>query len=239
MATCIWAIGAKGRCKATGSTPTACTARILETGKPGRRVLIALLADACCVAFPIRASSRCLLGARDRAATSTNRAALALEGRYEGGYFHGQRQGSGVYRYAGKGGGVYLGEWLNGQMDGHGMMMYPDGEFYVGTWRRDKKEGLGVCSLPSPAPLGGGAMGEKHTRWGWGGAVRQVYIWGHSAGGASGDRYEGHFLDGLSHGLGRTVFSAGGSHRVRPTPLHFSESPTGSSLILLPRPLSS
>ena len=69
--------------------------------------------------------------------------------RYEGGYFRGQRQGTGVYRYAGKGGGVYLGEWLNGQMDGHGMMLYPDGEMYLGTLRRDKKEGLGV-SLRGP-----------------------------------------------------------------------------------------
>ena len=46
------------------------------------------------------------------------------------------------------------------------------------------------------------------------GAARQVYIWGHSAGAGSGDRYEGQFVDGLSHGLGRTVFSAGGNHKV-------------------------
>ena len=34
MATCIRAIGAKGRCKGTESTPTACTARTPETGNP-------------------------------------------------------------------------------------------------------------------------------------------------------------------------------------------------------------
>jgi hypothetical protein len=210
MATCIRAIGAKGRCKGTESTPTACTACTPETGNPrfqsAHRVLPPFFADAGC--DPVRACFRSARG------SCTNLPGRVLASRYEGGYFRGQRQGSGVYRYAGKGGGVYLGEWLNGQMDGHGMMMYPDGEFYVGTWRRDKKEGLGVRPPSLVCPLCCYAMmwGEDGA-----GAETQVYIWGHSAGAGSGDRYEGKFLDGLSHGLGRTVFSAGGNHRVLPT----------------------
>jgi hypothetical protein len=248
MAICTRVIGAKGGCKGTGSTPTACTVHTRETGKsraahapPTRRLLMVVahmqpvLAHTSCDPFPTRvlptpswarhAPSLLLEGACLCVAVrpSPRCAAVADTGdashRYEGGYFRGQRQGSGVYRYAGKGGGVYLGEWLNGQMDGHGMMMYPDGEFYVGTWRRDKKEGLGV--RPNPHPSSAATRWMRRTRGGLGrwrgaGLAGQVYIWGQSSGGASGDRYEGQFLDGLSHGLGRTLFSAGGSHRVRP-----------------------
>ena len=43
----------------------------------------------------------------------------------------------------------------------------------------------------------------------------QVYIWGPGSGEAKGDRYEGEFRDGMSHGVGRTIFGLGGTHKVR------------------------
>ena len=53
--------------------------------------------------------------------------------RYEGAYHKGIRQGSGVYRYGKNNeGGVYMGEWLQGKMNGCGFMLYPDGEHYIG-----------------------------------------------------------------------------------------------------------
>jgi hypothetical protein len=64
--------------------------------------------------------------------------------RYEGAYFQGMRQGTGVYHYAGANGGVYIGEWLKGRMNGLGLILYPDGEYYIGSWRHDKKDGVGV-----------------------------------------------------------------------------------------------
>lgn len=104
--------------------------------------------------------------------------------RYEGAYHKGIRQGSGVYRY-GKDmeGGVYMGEWLQGKMNGCGFMLYPDGEHYIGDWKADLKHGTGL------------------------------YIWGPGSGDVSGDKYEGQFKDGKACGIGRTVFSDGGWHK--------------------------
>ena len=57
-----------------------------------------------------------------------------LHGRYEGAYHKGVRQGSGIYKYGnGMEGGVYMGEWIQGKMNGQGFMLYPDGEHYIGA----------------------------------------------------------------------------------------------------------
>lgn len=105
--------------------------------------------------------------------------------RYEGSYHANHRNGTGVYTYAGENGGVYLGEWARGAMMGHGMMLYPDGEHYIGKWRNDLKHGLGI------------------------------YVWGSGAGEVAGDKYEGYFQDGHAHGDGRTFFNDGGWHKGR------------------------
>lgn len=111
--------------------------------------------------------------------------------RYEGTYYGGNRQGTGCYVYAGGvdedgkfvPGGVFLGEWLKGRMHGCGILSYTDGEYYVGAWKYDKKEGLGV------------------------------YVWGMGSGSVAGDKFEGHFLHGTCHGCGRTMFNDGGWHK--------------------------
>ena len=111
--------------------------------------------------------------------------------RYEGMYFGGNRQGTGSYFYAGGvdedgkpvPGGVFLGEWLKGRMHGSGILSYSDGEYYVGAWKYDKKEGLGV------------------------------YVWGMGSGDVAGDKYEGHFHNGNCQGCGRTMFNDGGWHK--------------------------
>ena len=54
--------------------------------------------------------------------------------RYEGAYHEGVRQGTGVYKY-GNDGGVYMGEWMQGKMNGKGFLLYSDGEHYVGLYR--------------------------------------------------------------------------------------------------------
>lgn len=109
---------------------------------------------------------------------------------YEGTYFNGLRQGTGVYKYAAKeetgaGAAVYLGEWLRGMMHGNGLLIYADGETYQGQWKLDKKDGFGQ------------------------------YTWGANAGEVAGDRYQGEFVQGFTHGLGKTIFADGGSHRGR------------------------
>ncbi len=67
--------------------------------------------------------------------------------RYEGSYFNGLRQGTGVYKFSPKGnmaGALYMGQWLRGRMYGLGMLVYADGEWYMGAWQNDVKHGLGV-----------------------------------------------------------------------------------------------
>uniref|UniRef100_A0A6U6BSW2 Uncharacterized protein n=4 Tax=Guillardia theta TaxID=55529 RepID=A0A6U6BSW2_GUITH len=78
--------------------------------------------------------------------------------------------------------GVYIGEWLRGQMNGLGILLYVDDEYYIGGWFKDQKHGLGV------------------------------YQWGQSHGAAAGDKYEGYFKLGKAHGNGKTTYQDGGWH---------------------------
>eukprot|EP00960_Hanusia_phi_P038962 753676-Hanusia_phi.AAC.15 len=105
---------------------------------------------------------------------------------YEGTYFAGLRQGIGIYKYAARGdkaGGVYMGEWMRGCMNGKGVLTYEDGEFYIGTWKNDQKDGIGV------------------------------YSWGRQSGENAGDKFEGKFSKGLANGHGRTIFNDGSKHQ--------------------------
>lgn len=110
--------------------------------------------------------------------------------RFFGAYFSGLRQGTGVYHYAGgvpgQLSGIYMGEWVKGLMNGYGILLYTDGESYVGQWKHDKKNGLGT------------------------------YVWGKNAGDFVDDKYEGQFHDGTQNGTGRTVFADGGWHKACP-----------------------
>jgi hypothetical protein len=111
--------------------------------------------------------------------------------RYEGMYFAGNRQGTGSYTYAGgvdedgqmMPGGIFLGDWLKGRMHGKGILAYTDGEYFIGNWKHDKKDGLGT------------------------------YMWGTSSGDVAGDKFEGHFKNGNCDGYGRTLFNDGGWHK--------------------------
>jgi len=126
--------------------------------------------------------------------------------RYEGMYFGGVRQGTGTYFYAGGfddemkpvPGGVYMGEWLKGKMHGKGILSYTDGEYFVGSWKYDKKDGLGV---PAPGPYACTALPHRSSI-AQGRSVldplsdRQVYVWGMGSAEVAGDKYEGAFRDG-------------------------------------------
>jgi hypothetical protein len=38
---------------------------------------------------------------------------------------------------------IYTGEWMNGQKDGFGIQVWPDGTRYEGIWSKDKANGRG------------------------------------------------------------------------------------------------
>lgn len=38
----------------------------------------------------------------------------------------------------------YVGQWKNDQMNGHGIMFYPNGDTYIGEYKKSKKHGVGI-----------------------------------------------------------------------------------------------
>jgi len=57
---------------------------------------------------------------------------------YEGEWKAGQREGHGMYQYAGD---VYEGEWKAGEKEGRGKFRYADGAVYDGEWKAGQMEG--------------------------------------------------------------------------------------------------
>ena len=62
-------------------------------------------------------------------------------GYYEGAFANGEIEGHG-YRVFGLTGATYSGQFHQGEMHGQGILRYPNGEQYEGTWVEGKKEGM-------------------------------------------------------------------------------------------------
>jgi len=73
--------------------------------------------------------------------------AVYPDGRYEGQFNKGVREGRGAATFAN--GNVYDGEWKGNQPDGQGAMVFADGTRYEGGWRGGRFHGEGVLSAPS------------------------------------------------------------------------------------------
>ena len=63
-------------------------------------------------------------------------------GRYEGQFRNGKREGKGIYYY--NDGNRYEGDWKNGIKEGKGIYYYNDGNRYEGYWKNDKFKRNGV-----------------------------------------------------------------------------------------------
>ena len=115
-------------------------------------------------------------------------------GRYEGEYLNGKREGKGIYKYNNgdkyegeykndlkegygtyrfQNGDVYTGEYKNGLFEGKGKYEYVDGDIYEGEYKEDLREGEGV------------------------------YIYN------NGNKYEGQWMRGLKHGKGTFNYEDG------------------------------
>ena len=66
-------------------------------------------------------------------------------GYYEGAFDHGEIEGHG-YRVFGLTGATYSGQFHRGEMHGQGLLQYPSGEQYEGTWAEGRKEGM-ICIM--------------------------------------------------------------------------------------------
>ena len=62
-------------------------------------------------------------------------------GFYEGTFDNGEIEGHG-YRLFGLSGATYSGQFHCGEMHGQGLLWYPSGEQYEGTWVEGRKEGI-------------------------------------------------------------------------------------------------
>lgn len=63
---------------------------------------------------------------------------------YEGNYYHGTKQGKGLYVF--RNGARYDGEYRKDKKGGLGEFIYPDGTKYYGDWKKDLKHGFGTYS---------------------------------------------------------------------------------------------
>ncbi|HJV61072.1 MAG TPA: hypothetical protein VJ743_08985 [Albitalea sp.] len=70
--------------------------------------------------------------------------AIYADGRYEGQFSHGLREGRGSASFAN--GNRYQGEWKANQPDGQGRMDFSDGSHYEGGWRAGRFHGEGVLT---------------------------------------------------------------------------------------------
>ena len=61
-------------------------------------------------------------------------------GYYEGTFAYGEIEGHG-YRVFGLTGATYSGQFHRGEMHGQGILQYPNGEVYEGSWAKGRREG--------------------------------------------------------------------------------------------------
>jgi len=64
------------------------------------------------------------------------------QGRYEGDYRAGKRQGQGQFKYSD--GRVFTGAFSDNKRHGQGTLRYPNGDIYSGSWVQGRKDGPGT-----------------------------------------------------------------------------------------------
>ena len=96
--------------------------------------------------------------------------------------------------------GMYDGDCQNGERDGRGVMMYPDGSSYDGGWSYDKKHGHGVTKYAD----GGTYEGE------W--KYDTIHGYGMYTGTDGGATYEGEWKDDTIHGHGVVTYPNGATY---------------------------
>ncbi|MCB1324918.1 MAG: hypothetical protein H7A21_18175 [Spirochaetales bacterium] len=72
---------------------------------------------------------------------------------YEGDFVDGVLEGQGIMLWAD--GRRYEGEWRNGRQEGQGTMTWPDGRRYEGEWRGGQPHGYGKLTYPDGLTVSG------------------------------------------------------------------------------------
>lgn len=116
------------------------------------------------------------------------------DGQYTGEWSHGTMNGHGLMVYTN--GDAFEGEWVEGKRQGHGILMKKNGSQYEGDWKNDVLSGTGTFVSADGDEFRGSF--ENGAFCGEG-----VYTF------ANGDRYEGSFVNGVAEGRGK-LFSHSG-----------------------------
>ena len=164
-------------------------------------------------------------GARDAAGTKVGLGQTLFPNgdMYCGEYKDNQRDGQGVYYYAGDGM-IYCGGWKNDRRHGIGRFVLTDGSRYYGAFVADKKEGEGRYTYPDGSTYTGRWVNDvKHGHGTYtfadGSQYSGCFINGNFVSGewklAGGTKYVGSFENGLPKGKGVFTFKVGqeGSYR--------------------------
>ena len=106
---------------------------------------------------------------------------------YEGEFYKGKCNGSGVYNYFVNG--RYEGDWIDGKYDGYGIESWARGSRYKGQYRHGSRHGYGVYRFYT----GDSYAGEWFNGQSHGTGVQTC---------SDGSCYVGEFKYGLKHGLG-------------------------------------
>jgi hypothetical protein len=91
---------------------------------------------------------------------------------------------------------LYVGEFKQNRVHGHGTLLMPNGDRYDGQFVQGRRHGTGVYSFASGGQYRGQFTDDHLTGFG-----HFTYT--------NGDRYSGQFLDGAHHGLGRLISGSG------------------------------
>jgi len=89
---------------------------------------------------------------------------------------------------------IYEGDFVEGEMDGQGIIKYMDGSWYEGQFKKDKYDGKGKLVFKN----GGIYEGEFNNNL-INGKGKFIY--------SDGKIYEGDFINGLKHGFGRITWN--------------------------------
>lgn len=111
---------------------------------------------------------------------------------YEGEFYRGRCNGSGVYSYY-LASGRYEGDWVEGKYDGYGMENWARGSKYRGQYRQGLRHGFGVYRFYT---------GDSYAGEWWNGQSHGVGVQSCK----DGSCYFGEFKCGVKHGLGSYYF---------------------------------
>ncbi|XP_056651961.1 MORN repeat-containing protein 1 isoform X2 [Monodelphis domestica] len=113
---------------------------------------------------------------------------------YSGQFVLGELQGHGIMKY--KEGGKYEGEFLNGVREGHGFLMDKNGHIYQGSFHKNKKHGVGQMIFKNGDKYEGDWILDQRQGHG------VLYS-------ADGSTYEGQWRNGVFNGQGLMIHCSG------------------------------